>query len=267
MKSKIQSLTSVILTFSILFLASCEKAETLPNTPPSLPTEGSFVLNMDNFSDITKSIEPKSKIATIAAGLTVLVWNTIMNVTLVVPVAAFKEAFNHEGKWDVDKDGYVWTYDVVSGSNTYACELVGSVADASSTNWEMYVSKSDGFQNVLWYEGTVANDHSSASWKMNKDGDDPTAYLEIGYSKTDENNATLKYKIVESTDYENSYIEYTISDDEMYDRNYDVYSSKEDVYVDIVWHSTEKYGSYTNSNSNEGNTFCWNELGEDTDCE
>lgn len=83
----------------------------------------------------------------------VTVWNTIITIGLAVPVAAFRESFNHEGVYQGNKE-WAWTYDVTTPDAVYTADLHGTIKD-TTVLWEMYVSRAGVFEDFLWYYGEV----------------------------------------------------------------------------------------------------------------
>ena len=258
-----KSLVSFVLIVSSIGLTSCNKNE----TPPDLPPVGSFVMDFDDFNNISKAAGDSTKFNAAVSVLAVGIWNIVLTATMAVPVAAFREAFNHEGEWDKKKEGYVWAYTVPIGAATYSLELVGYVDDESSTTWEMYISLGGGFQDVLWYEGVVATNGTSATWTLNKDGNNPESFLKIVYSKTDAENTSIRYTNVEDSDNNGSYIDFsTYSGDDHYDRQYDIYGAPENKLVEIVWNNKDKQGYFTSPTVSNGDKKCWNGFLEDDVC-
>ncbi len=264
----------VLFAAVLIFSTSCKKEED-PGEAPELPPESTMVSDFSDFDDgkaNLKSLDSSSTDSTkdnwSYSALNVGVWQTILTVTLIVPVAAFQEAFNHDPTWDSQNKEWIWSYDYQTLGGTYTASLHGRVG-TNTIKWEMYVSKSGSYSDFLWYEGISQTDKSSGVWTLYKSPDNQVEFLDIEWNRYSDGTADIKYTNVEDgAEGEGGYIFYgTTLQDPDYDAFYDIYNAKEDATVNIKWHRDVKAGK-VKSEHHFGDTdwHCWNEDLEDAVC-
>ena len=126
-----------ILILSTGFFTGCKKDK---GEPPVLPPQESMNIDFTNFISVTKSAVQKGtansnwEFAAVTAGI----WNLIINTTLAVPVAAFKEAVNQVPVY-ISTKNWQWSYTVTLPSGTYKARLTGLIR-ASDVQWKMYIT-------------------------------------------------------------------------------------------------------------------------------
>ena len=255
---------STLLLAAIFLLAACntDDDEINPGTAPELPPASSMEIDFSNFQDggNTGGREMTTNNWDLAA-LTVGVWNTVLTVGLIVPVASFKAAVSQKPSYDADREVWVWAFDHNVIGRTFSFELTGEVV-GDNVEWNMYASEENGFQNVLWYSGLTAIDGSSGYWKLNKDGDNPTEFLRIDWEQENEEVAYIKYENIEvGSDGFGAYIEYGKTDGTDFNRYYYVIGT--DGSVNIDWNETTGVGRIK---VNDGAYACWDSNFEDVDC-
>lgn len=258
-------------TLAIIF-SSCSKDESAPGPTPDLPPASSFVMEFSDFenADTTKSF--KSSLGYQNWGYSasnVLVWNTVISITFAVPVAAFYESFHHEGVWDPGLNAWVWSYNFIAVGVTHMAQLRGSLVEGG-VKWEMYISKNNAYNDVLWYWGISNLTNTEAEWHLNANPQNLEEIIAIEWNKNIETGeANIKYTNVEAGDEEEGgYIIYGIADGEYYNAFYDIYSAKLDNLLEIQWHRTLKYGRVKNElRFSDTNWHCWDENLLDVICE
>ncbi len=263
------------IAFALAILSSgCVKEQPKPEIPPS----SSFVMEIDNIWTVTPAPLTKTGLDTksnfIFGAGTIFWWNTILSVQMVIPVAAFMESFNHDPVWDKTALSWVWSYSINVQNTSYTAELFAEIID-DHVNWAMYISKSDGYTDFLWFTGISNTDNSSGAWVINKNPegikDDIVSvpYLDISWSKNEDGTSEITYARVEPGSADNgNYIRYGITDDPDLDANYDIYSAWEDNQVNIKWNTTLHYGRVL-SMTHFLNPYwhCWDENFDNIICE
>ncbi len=238
---------------------------------PDLPPLTSFVMDFDDFQEVRAHGGPDN--GQVAASLNwtfsainVGVWNIILTTGLIVPTAAFVEAFNHE---PVFVNGW-WTlsYNFFPGGVTHTARLQGKVQDGQVI-WEMYISRSGLFTDFLWYSGVVELDGSEGQWILYTAPDDPVTMLQIDWHRdADLGTADLKYtNIIPENDENGGYIFYGSTASDTFDRCYDIYHKSADNLTEIEWNFTTKVGRVKDE-THFGDTdwHCWDELLQDVVC-
>jgi len=263
-----------IMLLGALLLPSCNKEK--DETPPQLPPESSMVIDFSDFQHNTKSdpglISDAQQEATawswLNAAAHVTIWNTIITVGLAVPVAAFRESFNHESTY-LGKKEWSWTYDVTVFDAVYTADLHGTIKD-TTVLWEMYVSRAGVFQDFLWYYGEVNFARTQGYWIMNESPAKQNELLRIDWLRMPEADvAEIKYTNVQPGGAENGgYIQYGIFDDVNYDRFYDIYVASAQRLVNIKWNSDTKEGRIKDPYLYlDENWRCWDINLQDIQCE
>lgn len=184
-----------ILAILILGMAffSCNKEETL-STAPELPPVETMFIDFSQF-DATKSAE-FTKTNWLYSATTVAFWNVILGNTLVVPVAAFHSAIEHEPV-QVDNQTWQWQYNVDGFASNYSARLTGKL-QSNQIKWEMYITKTgvNPFDEFLWFEGTSNLNGNSGQWILNHSAEFPAKLLQIDWLKDDENVGQITYTYV-----------------------------------------------------------------------
>lgn len=266
----------ILITLALGFiLTACVKEQPLPDLPPS----ESMVLEVDNIwvqspgADAFKTGVPQSNF--IFAAANVYWWNIVLTVQMVVPVAAYLESFNHDAVWDRTSLAWVWSYTVDVHNTSYTAELFAE-SKTDEVHWSMYLSKEDGFTDLLWFTGISKNDGSSGSWIIHKDPDssvkdlaESVPFLEIVWNANDAGITDIKYTNIEENSQENgSYIEFGMLDDPVYDAFYDIYRVWEENMVSIKWNSSTHEGRVLSmEHFQDPYWHCWDELFQNKACD
>ncbi len=265
----------VYMTIPVLILPlvfnSCEK----DNDPdaPDLPPASTFVMDLSDFiskKSMGDTEEAKGPVFTNWewAAANVLVWNTVLTVNLIVPVASFYEAFDHEGIYEGNNE-WAWSYNFMAGGVSHKAELHGYLT-ADEVLWEMYISKEDVFTDFLWYSGSHDLLRTEGQWILNGSPDSPTTYLQIDWTRSEtDDSADIKYTIIASGSAENeSYIHYGRTNELPLDRFYDIYIASTQNLVEIEWSKTTKEGRVKDYyRFEDGLWHCWDSSFQDVVCE
>ena len=149
---------SLVLTIIAGLFWGCEKKE----NPPVLPMAGTMSIDFSTFltskksaitasemNDITKGDKTNWSLSATTAG----VWNIILAVNLVIPVASFEFAVDKTPVYN--NNTWEWSYNFNVVGATYKAKLTGQVM-SNDVKWEMYISREGvgAFPEMLWFEGT-----------------------------------------------------------------------------------------------------------------
>ena len=222
MNRKIRINQFLILSLAMFgtIVLSCEKDK---KDAPALPPESAFVVDFSDFQDNQKSTFTYANWTT--AVFTVGVWNTILGVTLAVPVASYLEAFNHEPV-RVDNNTWKWSYTVPVNFVNYTADLYADVFD-DEVNWEMYISQEGGFSNFLWYKGTCDILTTHGTWTLYYGPVNNKEFLDIQWTRDYESNTgDIRYtNVLSSSEGIGDYIYAGITTDTPYNAFYDLYDN------------------------------------------
>lgn len=262
------------LKLSILFLAvvllnfSCEEEKASPDQNPAVPPASTMEIDFENFSTAPegKRVAASYRNA-ITANINVSVWNTILGAHLIIPVAALKYAGQQTPVFDEENSQWTWSYEFEADGATHSAMLTAGFS-TDGIQWNMYISKSEAYQNVLWFTGTSNITGTEGNWKINYLPENPTPFIEIDWSRESDNTAAeIKYtNVIPEDEYNGSYVEYGIDKSLALDVFYNVYLSKDDVSVEIQLNSQTNEGRIKSVHNLGEGFHCWNSAWEDVEC-
>ena len=201
------------------------------------------------------------------AALNVGLWNVVLVVGLVVPVAAFVESFKYKPVQNPDYT-WVWTYDVPVQGDIYSAELHGRYID-NGVRWDMYISKLGDYSNFHWYYGESNLPATEGYWILKNKPSNPSDLLRIDWHRNLSNNTNdIKYtNIVPGGPENGGYIFAGVTSDEAYDRFYEIYNKGKDNHTYIEWQYTTDAGRVKNARF-FGNSewHCWDSEHYDIGC-
>jgi|WetSurSiteA1Bulk_404760.scaffolds.fasta_scaffold14632_2 hypothetical protein len=278
-------LFSVILSVTLIagLIWGCEKKK---DNPPALPPVETMSIDFSNFTSPAKSAVTYGEVKSVAvadktnwtvASTVAGVWNIILAVNLVIPVASFKVAVNQTPVY-LDNKKWQWKYDFNVVGATYKARLTGEVR-ATDIKWEMYISREgvDAFAEVLWYSGTSNLDGKSGQWILNRNQTFPEPLLQIDWKTEGSDVGDIKYTYIRdnkddgSVDlFKNSFIEYGLTTNTL-NAFYNVHqnSGVANVFNDVFieWSTTGHNGHIkANYYFKDDLWHCWNSNGENEIC-
>jgi len=267
----------LVLLISIIFF-SCSNDD--PNSPadqsPDIPPQSTFIMDFSEFPDTTSPVlfgkifppDTTQRTNWKWAAFHVGFWNTILTITLAVPVAAFAEAFNHQpvqqpnGSW-------LWSYDVTVSGIVHTAKLFGTSV-TNGVEWRMLLTKQDFYEDFEWYTGFSNLPLTEGNWTLNKDPNDPVPFLYITWHRNaEQNTADIKYtNIIPQAPANGSYIFYGKTNDDPYNRFYDIYGQEENRIIDIEWNYENLFGRVMDPmHFGDPDWHCWNEQLFNVDCQ
>lgn len=257
---------SIAVTLALVFFAfSCTKDEKInPGTPPEIPPAGTMVMDFSNFTDDGSAGGRMDVINNWGqAALVVGVWNTIIGVTLAVPVAAFKASIHQTPEYDSDNSLWIWNFDYDFVGKTYTAELTAALVN-DGVEWKMYISQEGGFQDVLWYSGQMNTGATQGNWVLNQNPENPVEFMQIDWERDGDQIKSIKYTdITPDSDNNGNYIEYGKTGDTDLNTYYNLYSASDGDHVNIEWNDSTGAGRIQ---FNDGDYQCWDETFQDTVC-
>lgn len=238
-----------------LTFTSCEKEPAVMDLPP----KESLQIDLSVFpTNNTKAGDATIGNWLYSAGQ-IFIWNVGIAANIIIPVAAYAEAFNHPPVYLGD-NAWEWSYSVTIGTDTYVASLIGERLNNSEFSMKMYLTKSgaNGFEDFEWFTGVIRYDHTQANWSMNLDPANPVAYLDIEYHKDFENEtADIRYTCVDpNNDLYQGYIEYGIDPTYDYDAYYTI--SKVSTVTYIEWDTETAAGRVMDETKfGDAEWHCW----------
>lgn len=266
--SLLKKTLSVIMILAVLSSCSEEEDSFTPGTAPEIPPVESMLINFDNFKEETREGgREMSQLNWGVAALQVGTWNVIITLNLAIPVAAFQASLTSTPEFDRDRGLWVWRFDYDFLGRTYSSELTGKI-NGDQVEWQMFISQENGFQDFLWYTGTMNLDGTEGFWFLNENVDSPNALLRIHWEKESENIARVKYSNVKEGDPNfDSFIEYGIQDGDL-DRFYNISITSTENMTNIEWSNVNNEGRIKNpSFFNDDDFHCWDSSFDDIECQ
>jgi hypothetical protein len=279
-----KKLTSISLIITLLagLFWGCEKKV----NPPVLPPNGTMSIDFSNFNSTKKSANNQTEVN----GITVVdksnwtlastvtgIWNLILTVNLVVPVASFNMTVT---KTPVSLDNSTWqwssNFNVVGA--TFKSRLTGQVT-STEVKWQMFISREGvgAFDELLWYEGTSSLDGKSGQWILNHSQQFPEPMLQIDWSVTGSAIGKIKYTYIRdqkddrtADPFKNSSIEYGLTTNTL-DGYYNIHQNTgvPNVFNDIFieWSTTNHNGHIkANYYYQDDLWHCWDGTGTNVVC-
>lgn len=250
---------AIMLVSALISSCSEDEDNFEPGTAPEIPPVESMLINFDNFQEGgNKGGREMSQANWGLAAIQVGTWNVILTFNLAVPVAAFQASLTSSPEFDRNRGLWVWRVDYDFVGRTYSSELTGKIT-SDGVEWQMFISQENGFQNFLWYTGTMNLDGTEGFWFLNGGVDDPNAFLRIHWEKESETIGMVKYTDVrENSANLNSFIQYGLQNGEL-DRFYNISITSINNTVNIEWSSLNGDGRIKDPNFYKDDVFhCWN---------
>ena len=270
MKKIISPLLVLFVAIGIFYGCKKDKGD-----PPVLPPAESMTIDFSNFASNKKSLEqlPSAKgtensnweyAATVAG-----VWKLIINLTLAVPVTAFRDAADQTPEYLSEKT-WQWSYSVTYANTLYKARLTGQIR-SSDVMWKMFITRegTGGFDEFLWFEGTSKNDGTGGQWILNQEPEAAITLLQIDWAKTSSSVGNIKYTYLKNDTFKNSYIEYGLTDKALnafYNIHY--FNSVKFSDVNVEWNTTTHNGHVKSADYlGDDNWYCWDSNKINTICQ
>ena len=271
--SKSSVCTFLLIIFSLFIILNCSDSTKPDPDPPLIPPLSSVEMDL---SSLTNSSAQKLSLGktydansvevgsnwTYAAG-TVAFWLTVTNITFAIPTAAFAATINQDPEYLGDLR-WKWTKNFMFN---HTAELYGEI-NGSVVNWEMYISRTGGFQDFLWYTGESNIDGSGGTWTFNESPDIPVEYIEIEWNYSATGVGDLRYEVVKaSAENVGSYILYEFDNNTDYNASCTLFNSVNSNMINIEWHRINHNGRVESSNYFGDDLWhCWDENRDNIDC-
>jgi len=265
----------VILLMTIMLFESCDKTTETEDEAPVIPPQSSMVMNFSDFPDTTNpSILPKGENVNTYnnwgwAALNIAVWNSVLTLTLAIPVAAFGESFNHDPV--LQEDGsWLWSYTVEVGGISHTAKLYGKIESSDSIVWRMLITKQNTYTDFEWFTGISNLPATEGTWTLYKDPANPVEFLSIEWHRDTQNEtADIKYiNITPGVPENGSFIFYGKTTVATYDRFYNLFGAETNNTINIEWNFDAHFGRVKDPvHFSDSNWQCWDELLMDTLCE
>jgi hypothetical protein len=280
--NKLFSIFVLTALMTTLFLSCVKKKDSAPALPPA----ATMSIDFSNFASATKSGVSNKEFKNVTAGnnsnwflaSTVAgVWNLILGINLVVPVASFKVAVDQTPVY-LDNKKWQWSYSFNAVGATYKARMTGEIRN-SDVKWEMYISKEGvgAFAELLWFQGTSNLDGKSGQWILNYSQAFPEPMLQIDWKASGEDVGYIKYTYIRdlkddrtSDLFKTSFIEYGLTTETL-NAYYNVHQNTGTVntFNDtfIEWSTTTHNGHIKASYFFQDAIWhCWNNIGENVTC-
>lgn len=254
-------------------IVSCEDENSLNpgNQAPTIPPQSSMIINFDDFPD-TSSLS-KLDFSQLTnrnwgwAAHNIVFWNSVLTLTLAIPVAAFVESFNHQPVKQPD-GSWLWQYSVTQQEPIYTAKLYGKTV-AEGVEWKMLITKEGEYTDFEWFTGFSNLPLTEGTWTLNKDPNSPSPFLFIEWHRNvQEETANVKYSLITPTSpADSSFIFYGKTNEVLFNRFYQIYNAENNNLIDINWNYEQYFGRVKDAIYFEDeNWHCWDEKLDDQDC-
>jgi len=262
----------LITIIMVSLMISCSEDEEKED-PPELPPMEALLMDFSNFNNPNDTLSHKKSIESYRnwghSYFTVAIWSWIATVSVTVPVIAYAEAFNHTPVYLGD-NSWEWSYTKNINLIEYSVRLVSKRISNEQFTLKMYVTKSGigGYEDFLWFEGTVRYDRTSATWTLYENPADPNGLLSIEWEMDwEEETYMIKYTGIKpgAAEY-GSYIQHGVTTDTDYNAYYIISGSMNT--VEINWNTQNLSGRVKDPVKFGDNQWhCWDETLQDVICE
>ncbi len=261
-----------LLGFLVL-IVSCEsdKSTDPGEQPPVIPSQSTMMIDFSEFPDTSSGDGLQNSVLSKNnwgwAALNVSVWNSVLTLTLSVPVAAFVEAFNHQPVKQSD-GSWLWQYSVTVNKALYTARLFGKTI-TEGVEWKMLLTQEGVYEDFEWFTGFSNLTANEGNWTLNKEPNNPTSFLYIEWKRnSQEGTADVKYSLISPTEpTDDSYIFYGKTNEIPLNRFYQIFKAEDNNLIEIKWNYESKFGWVKDSIYFEDeNWHCWDERLNDVEC-
>jgi len=271
-------LASLLVMNVLLSSSGCTTNPGGGGTPPEIPPASTFVMdfgdftegggagkNMEGFDPTAAQLGVQSNWVWSAGH--VAVWNVILTVTLVVPVAAYAESFQHTPRLD-STGTWIWEYDFMAGGVMHSASLHATAA-GGNIEWDMFISKEGEFADVNWYSGVSNLVGTAGTWRLNQDPQNVTPFIDIEWNRDPTASTTdIKYTNAVPDGPENGgFIFFGILGGAGNDRVYQIFNKGADNQINIEWNHLMTDGRVQDpAHFGDTDWHCWDTALMDTPC-
>jgi hypothetical protein len=257
----------LLVLFILILIPGCNDISGAPTIPPI----ETFLIPFDDFTEDATSTsvsvgEPFSLYSPLStnqsnwnyAALTVGFWSVVVVGGLAVPVAAFRESFQHTPVQQPD-GSWKWAYSVNIGAFVYSAELHGQFIP-EGVHWDMRISKEGEYEDFLWYYGEHNLPATEGLWVLKQSPAVPNDLLQIDWSRNiSAGTYNITYtNIVPSGPENGGYIDFQYTDGIPYDYICDIYNKGQDNHTYIEYGSSTGEGRIKDFNHFGDNDWhCW----------
>ncbi len=272
MTGKLITWLSLVLILLLPGLSCSDKEE--KDTLPDLPPQEALLMDFSAFIDNPAQEGLKSTLSidnALYSYVTAIVWHTLVNVPMIIPVAAYLESFNHTPVYLGD-NSWQWSYSW-AGAVSYSARLVTTRISNEEFRAEMFITQTGSYVDFKWFQGIVRYDRTHALWTMYEPPTqetmeiDTVGWLSIEWNMDWEQEVSdITYTIIKEDHQEyGSYITYGIVDNDVFDAFYTISHSQKTTYIE--WNRTTKEGRVKDEvNFGDSDWHCWDAYLQDTDC-
>lgn len=280
MKTLKFKLLASILAVLVVFAACSEDDSSQNPAAPELPPAASMSANLGNFPSNGENnnngssanlVENEQSNFTFAA-TNVVFWQSLLNVQLAIPIAAFHEAFNQPFEYLPEEAKWKSEYTLEVGNQSVTAELYAAYNNSNQVEWKMYLSVPGQFEDYLWFSGESETDGSGGTWYLYKGPVQTGEMMRISWDRQSNEMVNAIYTLVNTeSERSGSYIEYGISTETGYTHFYDisiVSETEADYDVLIYYNEDTKEGTVRSEAHFNTNAFmCWDTDFQNTACE
>lgn len=266
-----KSILFLLLLSAVIVLQSCDKDDALDApeslTVPELPPMELYSLPTEKIAHNDSLMEEHSRCARdnwIHAGLSVLVWNSVVVVNLAIPTGAIALAFNEDAQY-IGNNTFEWSYQYTTnpalGGNTYDISLTAQYVTSTEIEWILTASELGGFSNFQWIKAIIPTDFSEAEFVFYQNPTAPETYLQINSERDVMRQVytTRLTNVIPGHADNGHYIQYGVMNNNAFNRSFNLFAGPDNV-LDIEWNEPTRDGRVRHA-YHFGNDawYCWDE--------
>lgn len=260
-----------LIAFSLICTSCSDDGVDTPSEPaPEIPPITTFEMDFESFPEDPggrQILDPKAGTRWAQARIGIAVWNTLIGVATIVPVAAFKASIAQSPEF-IGDNTWQWTFDFDVAGIAHQAKLQGTLV-SDGVDWSMLLSKEGEFIDYKWYTGHANATRTEGSWTLNFGPEQDKPFLQIDWSRnTDNTVAEVRYTSIDPDNVGiGSYIHFGINEETPYNAFYDIFDKTNDNLVEIEWNRETNEGRIKNPRFFEDENYhCWDSDLENVDC-
>ena len=273
-----KSILFLLLLGTMVIFQSCEKEDVL-ETPeglavPELPPMELYTLPTNQIAHTDSLVEDHTRCPRenwIHAGLSVLVWNSIVVVNLAVPTGAIALAFNEDAEY-IGNNTFEWAYQYTTspglGGNTYNISLTAQYISNTEIEWILTASELGGFSDFQWIKAIIPTDFSKAEFVFFRNPNNPETYLQIDAARDVMRQiyTTRLTNIIPGHPDNGHFIEYGVMNNNSFNRSFNLFSGPDNI-LDIEWNEPTRDGRVRHAYYfGNDEWYCWDLNQCNTNC-
>jgi hypothetical protein len=271
--------TGALIVAAVMITGSgCNNAAPPTDTPPDVPPQSTMIIDFSDFTSGGNGGESTARVQQALPGanftfaaINLAIWNTVVTVTLAVPVVAFVESFDHEPE-QLDSGVWEWSYSFRINGVEHSAALQADVSN-NGVDWTMLISKEGEYTDFEWFTGQSNLAGTAGTWTLNHPpGDDPEnpgpfIFIEWNRDPSAETGDIKYTNITPDSPEFGGFIFYGVTGAAPFNAFYTIASAGDDRTIEIEFNTETIAGRVRDEiHFNDTEWHCWDEALQNADC-